>query len=248
MVPRRMMWHSVSRMSIFFLQLLAAEDAEVDLQRGCVIEVDVARLLGQIVMDAAARGGTSAKVVRRSGSCIIWTSWNEFGVGLRGVEVTEKPCRDPTAFSGRFLWPGPSGHRCAGGIWTRLSGLSQEGGGDGKRSAGGGMRPRLRNNRPARPAWARPSPSSVLRTQTCPGTGHPSFGCPRRRGRLRQGVGRAYLPSSTPRSAGIRTREHRRARQTLSRKPPGALKFNGRPACRRRAASPPQCAGRCRTD
>ena len=46
-----------------FLQLLAAEDAEVDLQRGCVIEVDVARLLGQIVMDAAARG-----------SCIIWTS------------------------------------------------------------------------------------------------------------------------------------------------------------------------------
>ena len=43
------------------LQLLAAEDTEVDLQRSCVVEIDIARLFGQIVMDAAARRGDLRK-------------------------------------------------------------------------------------------------------------------------------------------------------------------------------------------
>ena len=70
-----------------FLQLLAAEDAEVDLQRGRVIEVDVARLLGQIVMDAAARGGDLGKGRAAQRQLHHMDLMDEFGVGLRGVEA-----------------------------------------------------------------------------------------------------------------------------------------------------------------
>ena len=70
-----------------FLKLLAAEDAEVDLERGCVVEVDVARLFSQIVMDAAARGGDLSKGRAAQRELHHMDLVDKFGVGLRGVKA-----------------------------------------------------------------------------------------------------------------------------------------------------------------
>ena len=69
------------------LQLLAAEDTEVDLQRSCVVEIDIARLFGQIVMDAAARSGDLRKGRAAQRQLHVVDLMHELGVCLRCVKA-----------------------------------------------------------------------------------------------------------------------------------------------------------------
>ena len=69
------------------LQLLAAEDTEVDLQRGRVVEIDVARLFGQIVVDAAARSGDLRKGRAAQRQLHVVDLMHELGVCLRCVKA-----------------------------------------------------------------------------------------------------------------------------------------------------------------
>ncbi len=111
---------------------------------------------------------------------------DEFGVGLRGFEVTENLAGIPTAFSGRF----GSGHPVIGVLaeFDALSGLSQEGGVTEKRSAGGACGHGCGHNLLGTASLgAAIAIKRFLETQTCSGTVI-LFGCPRRGGRLRQGV------------------------------------------------------------
>ena len=70
-----------------FLQFLAAEDTEVDLQRSCVVEIDIARLFGQIVMDAAARSGDLRKGRAAQRQLHVVDLMHELGVCLRCVKA-----------------------------------------------------------------------------------------------------------------------------------------------------------------